>query len=80
MIRTTVDVPVCMSTEEIRSAMNKDAELQMLKNYILRGSVHIKDEVEPGVERYWPVRHGLVIVIIDGIAMKGRWIIIPYIL
>ena len=43
MISTKVDIPICMSIEHIRAVMNKDAELQILKNYIVRGWPHTKD-------------------------------------
>ena len=32
-----IDVPVCISIEEIRNAMSTDAELQMLQTYIISG-------------------------------------------
>ena len=33
------------------------SELQMLEQYIFRGWLHTKDEVESGVERYWLIIH-----------------------
>ena len=41
----------------------------MLKTYRITGGSHAKDDVEHGIERYWPIRYALVII--DGIAMKG---------
>ena len=40
--------------------------------------VATKKEVEPGVERYWPIRHELAMI--DGIVMTGKQIIVPYLL
>ena len=48
---------------------DEDVDLQMLKTYIIGGWPHTKYEVEPDVERCWPIRHELVI---DGVAMKGK--------
>ena len=59
-----------MSIENIRAAMNKDMELRMLKNYIIRRWPHTKDDIESGVERYWLIRHKLVMI--DGIAMEDK--------
>ena len=50
MINTAVDIPICMSIEDIKSAINKETELQMLKGYIIRGWPHTKNETEPVVE------------------------------
>ena len=69
MISTTVDIQICMSLEDIREAPNKNMEMQILKTYIIRGWPHTKDEVEPGVDRYWPVRHKLPVI--DAAAMKA---------
>ena len=51
-ISTTVDISMSTLIKDIRTAMNEDVELQMLKNHIIRWWLHTKDEVEPGVERY----------------------------
>ena len=37
---------------------------------IIRGWPHTKDEVQPDIERSWPIRHGLAMI--DGITMKGK--------
>ena len=49
-IKTTLDVPVCMSIKDIRVAMNEDVDLQMLKTYIIRGWAHNKAEVEAHID------------------------------
>ena len=59
-----------MSIENIRAAMNEDAELHMLKTYTIRRWPHTKDEVQPGVERYRLIRHDLVMI--DGVAMNDK--------
>ena len=78
MINITVDIAICMSIQDIKSSTEEDEELKMLKWYINRGWWHTKEWVEPGLEKYWLMRHGLTII--DSIAMKGIWIIIPYLL
>ena len=45
-------------------------QLQIFKWHIIRGWLHIKEKVEPGVVRYWLIRHKLAMI--DGIAMKGN--------
>ena len=47
-INTTVDNPISNWIEGIKAATNENAELQMLKQYIIRGRSHTKNEVEPG--------------------------------
>ena len=49
--------------------MNEDTELQMLKWNIIIGWPHTKDEVKPGLERYWLIRHELTIIY--SITIKG---------
>ena len=67
MFSTTVYIPICMSMEALRAAMNKDTELQRLKNHIIRGRPQTMDEMKPGVEKYGPIRHDLVMT--DSTAM-----------
>ena len=78
IISTTVHTPICTSIEGVRAAPDEDFDLQILKTYIIRGWPHTKDEAKLCIERYWPIRHELVMI--NGIAMKGKWIIIPYML
>ena len=77
-INRTVDVPICTFMEDIKAATEEDMELQMLKRYIIGGWPHVKEVVEPRVEKYWPIRHELGMI--DGIALKGKCIILLYLL
>ena len=36
-LSTAIDVPVCISVEDIRNAVSRDAELLMLQTHIIRG-------------------------------------------
>ena len=75
-INAIADILICRSIGDIKAATEKDAKLQMLKGYIIRGLPHTKEAVEQGVEKYWPIRNELTTI--DGIAVKGKHIIIPY--
>ena len=55
-INTAVDVPICMSIEDIRMATEEDMELQMLKRYIIRRWPHTREVLGPGVEKYLLIR------------------------
>ena len=44
---------MCISIDDIRTAMSEDTELQMLKWYIIKGWLHARDKMEPGLERDW---------------------------
>ena len=69
IVNTTADIPVCMSIDGIKVAIEEDAMLQRLKKYIIKGWLHIKNRVEPGLEKYLLIKHELAMI--DGIAMKG---------
>ena len=58
--------------------MEENPELQMIWRYIISGWPTTREEVEPRVERYWPIRYELAMI--EGIVMKGRHIIIPCLL
>ena len=77
-IITSVDITICTSIEDIKAATEEDAELQILQMYIITGWPHSRKAVEPGAEKYWPLRHELTMI--DGIVMKGMCITIPCIL
>ena len=47
---TTVDVPICTSIKDIKSATEEDAEQERLLTYIIRGWPHTKEVAELGVE------------------------------
>ena len=48
----------------------------MLQTDIIRGWLQHKCDLEPTQGNYWPIRHDLAVN--DGIAMKGKWVIIPF--
>ena len=56
----------------------EDTNLQQLKKYIIQGWPLKKEDVEHSMRPYWPKRSKLAII--DGIAMKGKRIIIPLLL
>ena len=78
VISSAVDNPACTFMEEIQVATSQDPDLQMLKSYIIWGWPHTKDEVEHSIQKYRPIRYKLAMI--DGITMKGKCIIIPFIL
>ena len=47
-----------------------------IHTYKIRGWSQKKDNLEPTLWGYWPIRHKLAIT--NGVAMKGKWIIIPF--
>ena len=75
-VNTTVDISICIAIEDIKTATEEDAELQMLKRYIIKRWPHTKEGVGPGLEKYWPIRHALGMIY--GIAIKGKQIIISF--
>ena len=69
-----MDLPECMTTEEIRLATLDNEHLGMLSEYILHGWLSTKSEVQKDLHH---TGHYKEIGIIDGIVMKGRRIIVP---
>ena len=69
-LSTAIGIPVCISVESKRKAISIDAELKMLQTYMIRSWAQTKDDLEPTVQRYWPIR--LDLGIIDGVAMKDK--------
>ena len=49
-INTSVNVPIYTYEEDIKAATEEDAELQMLKRYIIGGWLDLTKAVEPGSE------------------------------
>ena len=45
-IRTSVNIPVCRSMQDIQAVARKDAHLQELKVYIIHGWPHKQEEVD----------------------------------
>ena len=74
-IQSLVDMPDCISIEEIQWASLQDAHLQQLKTFIIAGWPHTKDELQTVIRPYWPYMDELVVI--DGVLLKGRHIIIP---
>ena len=70
-----MDIPECISIEEIQHVLSQDAHLQQLKTFIIAGWPHTKDELHTDIRPYWPYRDKLVVI--DGVILKGRHIIIP---
>ena len=69
-LNMAIDVPVSSLVEDIGNAMGIDAELQMLKTYIIRGMLQKKDDLQSTLGGYWPIRHELAMI--GGITMKGK--------
>ena len=74
-IQSSVDMPDCISIEEIQQASLQDTHLQQLKTFIIAGWPHTKDELQTDIKPYWPYRDELAVI--DGVLLKGRCIIIP---
>ena len=74
-ISTPVEVPVCTSIKDIKSATKEDGELQMLKRYIIGRWPDSRETVKTGAEKYWLIKQEFVMI--NGVAMKGKQIIIP---
>ena len=73
-IQSLVDMPDCISMEEIQQASLQDAHLQQLNTFIIAGWPHTKDELQTIIRPYWPYRDELAVI--DGVLLKGRCIII----
>ena len=74
-IQSSVDMPECISIEEIQQALLQDVHLQQLKTFIIAGWPHTKDKMHTDIRPHWPYRDELAVI--DGIILKGRCIIIP---
>ena len=72
VIQSSVDMPDCISLEEIQHASLQDVQFQQLKTFIIAGWPHTKDELHTNIRPYW-----LQLAVIDGVILKGRCIIIP---
>ena len=77
-IQNSIDMPECISMEEIQQASSQDDHLQQLKKFIIAGWPNTKDELHTDIRPYWPYRDELAVI--DGIILKGRCIVIPNIL
>ena len=77
-ISISVNMLVCISTEDIQAATQEDTHIQKLKTYIIEGWPHKKEEETHSMLQYWPIRSKLAMT--DGITIKGERIIIPLLL
>ena len=69
-INTALDVPICTLIEDIRAAVSKDIELQMLQANIIGQWPQNKDELRHSLGGCWPIRHDLAIA--SGVVIKGK--------
>ena len=51
-LRMGIGIQVCMSIEDIRTAMHIDKELQMPQTHIIRGWLQNRDDLEHSLGRY----------------------------
>ena len=70
-----IDVPECMSIQEIQQATIQDEHLQWLKGSIITGWPDTKDQLHQDISPYWSFKDDLAVI--DGVIMKGRCISIP---
>ena len=68
-ISTSVDIQVCTWIENIRATISEYTDLQMLQAH-MRGWPQNKENLEPGLGGYWPIRHNLAMS--NGVVMKGK--------
>ena len=59
---------------DIQEATTQDAQLHDLKAYIMHCWLKWKDDVVQHIQKYWPIRHELVML--DGVIIKGKRIMI----
>ena len=69
-ISTSVNMPVCMSIEDLQAATHEDAHLQELKACIIQGWSHMKEDVDCSMRQYCPIINELAMI--DGYLMKGK--------
>ena len=55
-IQSSVDMPECISIEEIQHVLSQDVHLQQLKTFIIAGWPHTKDELHTDIRPYWAVQ------------------------
>ena len=75
-ISTSVNILVCTSIQDILTTTHEDAHLKELMTYIIQGWLHKEEEVDQSIRQHWPIRNELAMI--DGTAMKGKRIIIPF--
>ena len=73
MVDTVVVLPVCISARDIQEA--RDTYLQELKAYIINDWPHKKEDVTHNIQKYLAISPELAMI--DGVAVKGKQVIIP---
>ena len=74
-IQSSVDIPECISIEEIQHLPLQDIHLQQLKTFIITVWPRTKDELHTKIRPYWSYRDELAVI--NGVILKWRCIIIP---
>ena len=69
-ISKSVNIPICPSIQAMWMASGQVVDPQMLKPYIIQGWSQNKDEVEQGMQKYWPIGHELAMI--SDIARNGK--------
>ena len=69
-IQASMNVPECMSTQQIQQETAQDENLQWLNGYIITGWPEIKDLVQQDIRAYWSFKDDMAVI--DGVIMKGR--------
>ena len=77
-IQNVTDIPECISIKKIQQASTQDEHLQHPNSSIIAGWPSTRDELHSDLRLDWSYRDDLVVI--DGVAMKGRCIIIPAVL
>ena len=69
ILNTEINVLIFKSIEDIRIATSIHAEVQILQTHSIREWPQNKDNLEPSVGRYLPIRHDPAMI--DGVAMNN---------
>ena len=77
-VQTSTNVPDCTSIQHIQWLTIQDEHLQQLKSCIIAGWPESKDQLHQDIRLYWSFSDGMAVI--DGIIVKGRFIIIPEVL
>ena len=72
-VKTSVDIPIYMSIEDIQEATLQEKQLQDSSTYILTGWPYTKTEIREDVKFYWLYKDDMAVI--DGLVMKERTII-----
>ena len=69
-IQTSMNVPECMSVQQIQQATLQDEHLQQLKGYITAGWQESKDKLHQDIRVYWSFRDDMAVIYSN--ILKGR--------